>query len=62
VLNGVFGKIGAEWDNFQAHVAEYIDAGDRVITLGYDSGHIQSDRAQYGSTYRLYLDSAGWLG
>jgi len=27
VLNGVFQKIGAEWDNFQAHVDEFIDAG-----------------------------------
>jgi hypothetical protein len=38
VLNGVFQKIGAEWDNFQAHVDEFIDAGNTVITLGFDSG------------------------
>jgi hypothetical protein len=38
VLNGVFQKIGSEWDNFQAHVDEFLDAGDRVITLGFDSG------------------------
>lgn len=38
VLNGVFHKIGAEWDNFQAHVDEFLDAGDTVITLGVDSG------------------------
>ena len=38
VLNGVFAKIGAEWDNFTAHVDQFIDAGDTVITLGTDSG------------------------
>ena len=38
VLNGVFAKIGAEWDNFTAHVDQFIDAGDVVVTLGTDSG------------------------
>jgi len=38
VFAGVFGAIGTEWDNFTASVDEYIDAGDRVITLGVDSG------------------------
>ena len=38
VLTGVFAKIGAEWDNFTAHVDQFIDAGDIVVTLGTDSG------------------------
>ncbi len=38
VFNGVFAKIGAEWDNFTAHVDQFIDAGDIVVTLGTDSG------------------------
>ncbi|NEQ65228.1 MAG: nuclear transport factor 2 family protein [Symploca sp. SIO2D2] len=38
IIDGVFQKIGAEWDNFQAHIDEFIDAGDKVITLGFDSG------------------------
>ena len=38
ILEGVFGKIGAEWTDFTAHVDEFIDAGDIVITLGVDSG------------------------
>jgi hypothetical protein len=38
VLKEVFLKIAAEWDNFQADVDEWIDAGDIVISLGYDSG------------------------
>ena len=38
IMNGVFGKIGAEWENFTATVHEYIDAGDSVVTLGVDRG------------------------
>ena len=38
VLEGVFGKIGAEWTDFTTHVDEFVDAGDIVITLGVDSG------------------------
>ena len=42
VLNGVFLKIGAEWDSFQAHVNEFLDVGDTIVTLGYDSGTYKS--------------------
>lgn len=38
ILNGVFAKIGAEWDGFTAQVDQFIDAGDIVVTLGTDSG------------------------
>ena len=38
VVKGVFQKIGAEWDNFHADAEEFIDAGEKIITLGYDSG------------------------
>ncbi|MEL7037124.1 MAG: nuclear transport factor 2 family protein [Cyanobacteria bacterium J06592_8] len=38
VLQGVFEKIAAEWDNFQAITEEFIDAGDTIITLGFDRG------------------------
>ena len=38
ILNGVFAKIGAEWDDFTANVDQFIDAGDIVVTLGTDSG------------------------
>ncbi|NET62845.1 MAG: DUF4440 domain-containing protein [Symploca sp. SIO2E6] len=33
IMDGVFQKIGSEWDNFQAHVDEFIDAGDKVIRV-----------------------------
>jgi len=38
ILNGVFAKIGAEWDNFTADVDQFIGSGDIVVTLGSDSG------------------------
>lgn len=38
VFNGVFAKIGAEWDEFTACVDQFIDAGDIVVTLGSDRG------------------------
>lgn len=38
VFAGVFAKIAAEWDGFTTEVDEVIYAGDRVITLGRDSG------------------------
>jgi hypothetical protein len=42
VLKGVFEKIGAEWADFQANVDEFLDAGDKIITLGHDSGTFQA--------------------
>jgi ketosteroid isomerase-like protein len=38
ILEGVFGRIGAEWDGFAAHVGELLDAGDTVVALGRYSG------------------------
>ena len=38
ILQGVFAKIGEEWDDFSAQVNQYIDGGDHIITLGVDSG------------------------
>ena len=38
VFAGVFAKIAAEWDDFTANVDEFINAGNKVIVLGEDSG------------------------
>jgi hypothetical protein len=38
VLEGVFTKIGTEWEHFRANVEQFIDAGNIVVTLGVDSG------------------------
>jgi ketosteroid isomerase-like protein len=34
ILTGVFARIGAEWDGFEAAAEEIIDAGDVVVALG----------------------------
>jgi len=34
VLEGVFARIGAEWDGFGVNVEELLDAGDSVVMLG----------------------------
>jgi uncharacterized protein len=38
VLENVFMRLGAEWDNFAIRVDELIDAGEKVIMLGYYTG------------------------
>jgi hypothetical protein len=38
VLEGVFMRLGAEWDGFAAVPAEFIDGGDTVVVLGQYSG------------------------
>ena len=38
VLEGVFMRLGSEWNGFAAVPAEFIDAGDTVVALGKYSG------------------------
>ena len=38
VLEGVFARIGAEWDGFAVSPEEILDAGDTVVGRGYYSG------------------------
>ncbi|HEV7396280.1 MAG TPA: nuclear transport factor 2 family protein [Pyrinomonadaceae bacterium] len=38
VLEGVFMRLGTEWDGFAAVPDEFIDAGDTVVALGKYSG------------------------
>lgn len=38
ILEGVFARIGDEWDGFSANVEELLDAGDTVVALGRYSG------------------------
>src|SRR4028118_2256158 len=42
VLNGVFARLGSEWDNFAAVPQEYIGAGDSVVVLGRYRGADQA--------------------
>ncbi|MBK8315649.1 MAG: nuclear transport factor 2 family protein [Acidobacteria bacterium] len=38
VLEGVFMKLGTEWEGFSAVPAEFIDGGDTIVALGKYSG------------------------
>ena len=38
VLEGVFMRLGTEWDNFAAVPAEFIDGGETIVSLGTYSG------------------------
>lgn len=41
ILNGVFARLGGEWDGFAAAPEEFLDAGDTVVMFG-----------RYGGTYK----------
>lgn len=45
VLEGVFMRIGNEWEGFSSSLSEVLDAGETVVAQGYYSGmHSKSGR------------------
>lgn len=42
VLQGVFARIGAEWDGFAVEIDELLDAGDTVVGLGRYRGRCKA--------------------
>lgn len=34
IVDGVFGRLGSEWDYWNLDIEEVLDAGDRVVALG----------------------------
>jgi ketosteroid isomerase-like protein len=38
ILNGVFARLGTEWDGFAAVPAEIVDGGETVVALGRYTG------------------------
>ena len=38
IIDGVFARIGAEWDPFACQPEEFIEAGDTIVMLGYYFG------------------------
>ncbi|MBA3974309.1 MAG: DUF4440 domain-containing protein [Candidatus Solibacter sp.] len=57
VAEGVFGRIGTEWDQFQAVPDEILDAGDTVVALGRYSGTYKATgkkmNAQFAHVWRV---------
>jgi uncharacterized protein len=38
ILEGVFMRLGAQWDGFKVNPDQLLDSGDHVVVLGYYSG------------------------
>lgn len=57
VAEGVFGRIGAEWDQFRVMPDEILDAGDTVVALGRYHGTYKATgktlNAQFVHVWRL---------
>jgi len=75
VLEGVFMRLGSEWDGFTVSPKEVLDAGDTVIGHGYYSGtyrksgkHVRAQFAHFFSfrdgkviKFQQYTDTAQFL-
>lgn len=42
ILEGVFARLGAEWEGFTVNPAEFLDAGEKVVVLGRYGGKYKS--------------------
>jgi ketosteroid isomerase-like protein len=51
VLEGVFMKLGTEWDGYAAVPIEFIDAGDNVIALGEYSGKYKATGKRFRANF-----------
>lgn len=75
VLEGVFVRLGTEWDDFAASPTEILDAGETVVAHGYYSGTYKKTgkqvRAQFAhlftfrdgtvAKFQQYTDTAQFL-
>jgi uncharacterized protein len=57
VLQGVFMRLGAEWEGFSAVPGEFIDGGDAVVALGRYGGKYKatgkSFRANFAHVWKI---------
>lgn len=51
VLEGVFMRLGTEWDGFAAVPDEFIDAGDTVVVLGKYSGKYKATGKSFQANF-----------
>jgi ketosteroid isomerase-like protein len=60
VLNGVFARVGSEWDGYKAQPSSYVVDGDTVVTLGTYSGTYKatgrSFKARYAHVFTVHDD------
>lgn len=62
VLEGVFMRLGAEWDGFAAVPHEFIDGGDAIVALGKYSGTYKatgkSFEADFAHVWKIHAGKA----
>ncbi len=51
VLEGVFMRLGSEWEGFAAVPDEFIDAGDTVVVLGKYSGKYKATGKSFQANF-----------
>ena len=51
VLEGVFMRLGSDWDGFAAVPDEFIDAGDTVVVLGKYSGKYKATGKSFQANF-----------
>jgi ketosteroid isomerase-like protein len=51
VLEGVFMRLGSEWDGFAAVPEEFIDAADTVVALGKYSGTYKATGRSFAANF-----------
>lgn len=51
ILNGVFARLGTEWDGFSAVPEEIIDGGDTVVSLGRYGGVYKATGAKVNAQF-----------
>ena len=51
VLEGVFMRLGSEWEGFAAVPDEFIDAGDTVVALGKYSGKYKASGKSFEANF-----------
>ena len=62
VLENVFMQLGADWDNFSIRVDELLDAGEKVIMLGYYSGtHKRTGKPVQAQVAHIWTIGSGKL-
>jgi uncharacterized protein len=51
VLDGVFMRLGTEWDGFAAVPEEFIDGGDTIVALGKYSGKYKATAKSFQANF-----------
>ncbi|MFL6230711.1 MAG: nuclear transport factor 2 family protein [Pyrinomonadaceae bacterium] len=57
VLEGVFMRLGTEWDGFAAAPGEFVDGGDKVVALGKYSGKYKAT----GKSFQANFAHVWWV-